>query len=446
MTEHADVVVVVGAGLAGLACARRLVAAGVEVVVLEAADGVGGRIRTDRVTADGVELLLDRGFQVHNTAYPEAQAVLDHDALDLRSFAPGALLRVGATAHRVGDPRREPRRLASSVRAPLGGPVTLARLAALVGSDALLPAGRIKARSDLPFVRALAANGIAGPVVERFVRPFLAGVLLERELVTSRRYVDLLWRSFLRGTQCVPAGGMGSIPDQLAQQLPTGTVRTGMPVTAVRPDGVDIAEGTVAARAVVVATDPWTAANLLPGVRRADPLAVTTWYHLLPAGAPSPTGGDPVIVLEADGPAAGPVINSVVLTDAAADYAPGRVLVSSSVLTGRRDDAIDQAVRTHLARLHRTSPRDWQQVATYAIPHALPALASPSPLRRPTVVSPGLHVAGDHRDTPSIQGALVSGRRAADGVLAELGVVVHLPAVLRPAASRPAVPRPEGPS
>ena len=119
----------VGAGLAGLACAQDLARAGVECVVLEASDGVGGRVRTDAVDA----YLLDRGFQILLTAYPEVRRRLDLAALDLRTFEPGAVVRVGGTFHRVADPVRRPLQIGSTLAAPigtLGDKVRLARMVA----------------------------------------------------------------------------------------------------------------------------------------------------------------------------------------------------------------------------------------------------------------------------------------------------------------------------
>jgi phytoene dehydrogenase-like protein len=398
-------VVVVGAGLAGLACARALGEAGIDVAVHEASDAVGGRVRTDHV--DG--MLLDRGFQVHNTGYPEAQRVLDHEALDLRAFSAGALVRYGDRLHRVGDPRRVPSWALSTVRAPIGSVKDKALIGVLAARDALERPDRLLARRERTTYAALRAQGLSDTVIDRFFRPFLSGVFLEDRLDTSSRFFDLVWRSFARGSQCVPAAGMGAIPAQLAGRLFAGVVRLGSPVTRVAAGSVD---GT-RARAVVVATDPQTAADLLPGLERPAMNGVTTHYHL----APEPPVRLPAIVL--DGEAAGPVANTVVLTNAAPSYAPGRHLVSSSVVSG---DAGEPAVRAHLARLYDVDTRDWQHVATYDVRAALPSQAPPmGRLRRPVRLDRGLYVAGDARDSASIQGALVSGRRAAQAVLADLG-------------------------
>jgi phytoene dehydrogenase-like protein len=264
-------VVVVGAGLAGLACARHLQQAGVAVTVLEAGDAVGGRVRTDVV--DG--MLLDRGFQVHNTGYPEAQRVLDHERLDLRPFAAGALVRVGDRLHRVGDPRRVPTWAPRTALAPIGSlkdKVLIARLAVEAG---LHSADNLLSRREMTTYEALRERGISDQAIDRFFRPFLSGVFLEAELGTSSRFFDLVWRSFARGTQCVPAAGMGAVPAQLAHGLDIQLERRARSVRAGRVDGTST-------RAVVVATSGPAAADLLPGLVVPPTSSVTTHYHLAP--------------------------------------------------------------------------------------------------------------------------------------------------------------------
>lgn len=390
-------VIVVGAGLAGLACARRLCATGLEVELHEAGDRVGGRVRTDVV--DG--MLLDRGFQVHNTGYPEAQRVLDHETLDLRRFVSGALVRVGDRLHRVGDPRRVPGWAPTTVAAPIGSLADKARIGMSALRAGLVPPSRLLDADETTTEQALRDRGFSPMVIDRFFRPFLSGVLLEDELETSSRFFDLVWRSFVRGSQCVPSAGMGAIPQQLADGLPSDVVRLGSLVPRLSD---------VRARAVVVATDPRTAGELLPGLPVPRMNGVTTHYHL----APEPPVRTAAIVL--DGERSGPVTNSVVLTNAAPSYAPGRHLVSSSVVHG---DASEPAVRAHLARLYDVDTSGWEHVAAYDIREALPSQAPPmGRFRRPVGLTDGRFVCGDHRDSGSIQGALVSGRRAADAVLA----------------------------
>ncbi|WP_375499262.1 NAD(P)/FAD-dependent oxidoreductase [uncultured Jatrophihabitans sp.] len=411
MTQACDVVVV-GAGLAGLNAARRLHRAGLSVLVLEASDAVGGRVRTDTVNG----MLLDRGFQLLNPFYPRARADLDLAALDLRTFQAGAMVGHGDGRFVVADPRRSPRDLPADLRLPVGSlraKASFVRWAATVGFG---PASRIKRSPDRSLAEELRRRGLDGPLTESILRPFLSGVLGEDELRTSRRFAELIVRSFVRGSPGVPAAGMQAIPDQLAGALPPGTVRLSTPVTSVAPGVVRTAAGEFMARAVVVAADPVTAAALT-GLPEPAMNALTTFYHRAPV---SPAQRR---LLHLDGDRRGPVANTAVLTDVAPAYAPGHALIASSVVGTDSSGEMAARVRTQAGLLYGVDPGEWEHVGTYAIPHALPAMPPGTPLRKPVRLADGLYVAGDHRDTASQQGALVSGHRAAGAVLAQFDAV-----------------------
>lgn len=401
-------VLVVGAGLAGLVCAKHLQLAGHRVVVLEAADVVGGRVATD--TVDG--FTLDRGFQVLNTAYPALRREVHLPDLDLCAFTPGAAVR-GADGglHTFVNPLRRPWTAPATVADRL---LPRADELRLIRWTAGIVAHRGRAAVDRPDVstaRALADAGLDGAVLERFLRPFLAGVLLERELDTAARFTALVWRTFVLGTVAVPARGMAALPAHLAAQLHPGTVRPGVVAGAVTGTTVRTAGGELRSRAVVVATDPGTAARLLPALPAPRMRAVTTTYHVTEE-APDTR---PLLRLDGTG---GPLLNSVVLTAAAPGYSPDhRALVSTSAL-GAATDVPEPVVRHELARLWGVDTSRWEHLHTSEVPHALPALTAPTAagLRAPVSLGDGLHVAGDHRDSPSLQGAMASGRRAARAV------------------------------
>ncbi len=398
-------VVVVGAGLAGLSAATRLAAAGCDVHVLEAAAHAGGRLASDRV--DG--FVVDRGFQVFNTGYPRA-ADLDLPALDLDFFVPGAVVRVGDRVHRVADPRRRPSALADTLRAPLGSLPRKVAIAAFSARAGYWPVRRLLAARETSAAVHLEQAGVGRTALDRFFGPFLAGVLLEDRLETSSRYLDLLWRSFARGGTGLPARGIQAIGEQLAARVGDGRVHHGVRVTAVSGGSVDSDAGSVRADAVVVATDPGTAAALVPVVEAAAPRQVTTHYHVLP-GSP---WADPLIVLGTPG---GRLVNSAVLTDAQPAYgADGRALLASSSLTPTRE----ADVREEVARLHDVATTDLEHLTTVTVTGAQPAALPPLQLRRPVDLGDGLYVCGDHRDTPSTQGAMASGRRTAAAVLRRL--------------------------
>jgi len=402
-TEPDVDVVVVGAGLAGLAAGRQLRAGGRTAVVLEASDGVGGRMRSEIV--DGVT--VDRGFQLLNPAYPEAARVLDLAALHLRPFDAGVLVAGSDGSHLVADPRRRPGALVSSVRHAPGSRLEQARFAAYAVRLASGDGRRLLTGPDTSVGEAYA---VFGELTDRVLAPFLSGVLFDDSMTTSRRFTDLLLRAFVRGTPCVPARGMQAIPDQLAAGV---EVRLGTPVRAVTPTSVTTDDGVLVARAVVVATDPAIAGVLLPGLDLPVMRSGTTWWHLADAPGAPLTGGRAVLVVDPD--RRGPLVNSVVVSNAASGYAThGRALVASTALGTA--GISQREVRDHLTLLYGVDTTNWDEVAVQRITATVPAVPPGSPLRRPAGHD-GVFVAGDHRDTASIQGALVSGRRIADAVL-----------------------------
>ncbi|MEM1044276.1 MAG: NAD(P)/FAD-dependent oxidoreductase [Bacteroidota bacterium] len=411
-------VLIVGAGLAGLGCARELHRHGVSCKVIEASDGVGGRVRTDEV--DG--FLLDRGFQVMLTAYPEAQRVLDYDALDFRSFYDGALVRFDGRFHRIADPLREPLAAPATVFAPvgtLGDKLRTLRLRQAVRAPDL---DALWARAEITTGAALRERyGFSEKMTRRFFEPFLGGILLDPDLGTSSRAFEFYFRMFSEGETAVPARGMQQIPEQLAAGLEDHTVQLNTRVQHAGPGSVTLETGAeVEARAVVVATDGPELAYLLDGF---DPPASRSVVCLYYAAPEAPTE-DPVLVLDGEG--GGPVNNVAVMSNVSPHYAPpGQHLVSVSVIGNptQSDAEVEMGVRAHLSRWYRGA-ESWRHLKTYRILHAQPEQAPPtlSPPERPAKLSHGLYLAGDHRTNASINGALVSGRRAAEAVLADLGV------------------------
>jgi phytoene dehydrogenase-like protein len=404
-------VVVVGAGLAGLACAGDLARAGISCQVVESSDGIGGRVRTD--TVDGYQ--LDRGFQILLDAYPEVQRRLDLDALALGRFEPGAVVRTGGAFHRVGDPLRRPWDLPATLAAPIGTLADKVRVARLVLDVRTHPVGQLLRRRDGTTAQRLAAAGFSDRIVESFWRPLFAGIQLDPALEVSSRRFDVILRMLAVGGTGVPAAGMGAIPAQLAVGLPPGAVRLGAGVAAVDPGGVVLVDGErVAARAVVVATDGPTAHRLLGG-RVPEPgsrAAACCWFT-----APSAPVSGAWLLLDGDG--SGPARNVAVMSEVAPSYAPpGRTLLAAAVPgPDAFDPTITERVRRQLARWFDSSLGDWEHLRTDVIPHGQPAQGPPLHPKRSVDLGEGVFVCGDHRDTASIQGAMFSGGRTASAVI-----------------------------
>lgn len=405
---HCDVVIV-GGGAAGLAAARHLTAAGTEVVLLEAGARLGGRIVTDSV--DGFR--LDRGFQVVNTAYPALSDFVDVGQLDLGLFDHAVLVADDRGRHLLADPRHH---LSLPPLGQLPVPVTgLAKLALLSLRLGYQDARKLREEPETT-AAAYLSQRLDDPTVRTLVEPFLTGVFGYAPLLTSSRVLAMIWRSFVRGRIGVPAAGMERLTEALARPLPPGCVYLDTPVIAVHGQSVRTAAGTVNARAVIVATDPAAAASLVPGLPVPPQRVLVTTYH----AADEPPVHRPVLLL--DGTGRSGIASSIVLTLAAPGYAPpGRHLIAT---TAPAEAGLDEpAIRRHLAVLYGQPTGSWEHIRSV---RAEPGLVTAPPpagrLRKPVRLSDVLFVAGDHRDTPSLQGALVSGRRAARAVLRELAV------------------------
>jgi phytoene dehydrogenase-like protein len=407
-------VVIVGAGLAGLACAQDLAAAGVQCRVLEASDGVGGRVRTDRV--DG--FLLDRGFQIVLTAYPQVQKRFDMDALDLCLFEPGALVRVRGDFHRVGDPLRRPSQILRTLVAPIGTIADKARLARMIIDVRRHEVRDLLRRPDTTTAERLANAGFSSRIIESFWQPLFAGIQLDPQLEVSSRRFDVILRMLSIGATGVPRLGMGALAAQLVSTLPDDTVRLGARVARVDESRAVLEDGErVSARVVVVATEGPSAHRLL-GPRVPDPgsrAVACCWFAA--SGAPLP--GRTLIL---DGDKSGPAKNIAVMSEVSPSYAPpGRALIAAAVPgPDALDPAITVRVRDQLARWFGAATSDWDHLRTDVIAHGQPAQGPPFGPKQGVALGGGLFVCGDHRDTASTQGAMYSGERAAAAVLRHL--------------------------
>ncbi|HEX8630019.1 MAG TPA: FAD-dependent oxidoreductase, partial [Catenuloplanes sp.] len=308
---------------------------------------------------------------------------------------------------------RSPLAAPGAALVPVGTAVDRVRLGLLAARCATVSPARLLAEPETSTETALRRAGLSHRIIEELLRPFLSGVFADRALETSSHVFAVVLRSFARGRIGVPASGMGALAAAVAAPLPPTRLVTDCPATTVGQGLVRTAAGDIRCRAVLVATDPVTAATLLPGALPAPRMrALHTYYH----AAPVPPLDEPILLL--DGDRREIIANTVVISNAAPSYAPGgRSLISTSVVGP--DAPPEPVIRAELARLYGRATADWEHLTTVALPQALPAAPSPQGrLRQPVVLGDGMFVAGDHRDSPSIQGALASGWRAAAAIIA----------------------------
>lgn len=408
-------VVVIGGGLAGLVCALRLQEGGVDVRILEAADAVGGRIRTDTVKG----FSLDRGFQVLLDSYPEARRWLDFKDLDLRSFEPGCQIFRDGRFFRLEDPFRRPSRIGPSLISPMGrftDKLRVARLRARVtwpGLDSVL------SRPEMSIRESLEKEGFSEEMIVSFFEPFLRGIFLDTDLQTSNRIFHWVFRMFSKGLAALPAAGMQAIPDQLAGKVGPEHIQLNTRVTGIEPGRVLLeGEDCLKAEVVVVATDPTAAARLLKQPDMTVYNGVTTLYYSVD-GRPLT---EPTLVLNGDGK--GPINHVCAPTEVASEYGPrGRSLLSLSSIgvDDQSDRRLDEVVREQMVDWFGMAVTDWELLQIDRIPCALPSQRPPalSGARKPLKVADRLFQCGDHTRFASINGAMESGRVVAEKILAE---------------------------
>ena len=407
-------IIIVGAGLAGLTCAKVLKERGAEVVLFEASDGVGGRVRTDE--RDG--FLLDRGFQVYFTAYPAARRHLNHAALDLRAFDPGAVVRRGREESVLSDPSRDPKALMLSLLARVATlhdklrTLNLARQA--VTWEWAESVGELAdAEGDASTLEYLQGWGFSEKFTDGFFRPFYGGILLDRSLSTSEHVFRFTFRMLATGETVVPARGMGELAKQLASHLPPDAIRLNSPVEELLRDG-DRVVGVVAdggeheADAVVVAAEA-PSAGRLAGVPAPEKSVGQVCAYYAAEGF----GGGKKIVLNAD---EGFVNNAVEVSAVAPTYAPqGRPLLCVVSLQGfGLSDT--EVFRRGVEDVTSWYPEaDLTPLAVYRIPFAQfaqpPSIHGRLPENR--TATPGLLLAGEYTEDSSINGSMLSGEKAA---------------------------------
>ena len=414
-------VVVCGAGLAGLVAARRLAAAGADVTVYEERDTLGGRVRS----RDHDGFTLDRGFQVLFTAYPAAGRELDYDALDLRSFSPGAVIARPGERSVLSDPLRDPTAVFESL---FNREVTTSdklRTLALRQDLGTRDLDEFFSGPDVSIREYLDDWGFSEKYAENFVAPFYGGITLDRSLSTSKRVFEYTFRMLAAGNTAVPAAGMGAVADQLADKarVAGADIETEATVGAVDGDGegvtVRVDGETVEADAAVVATDPRTARELtaVTSIPTATRPSTTQYYRL--SGAP--LGTKQRILLNA----ASARPNAVVpLSEVAPEYAPdGDELLAATFLG---DEALSTA-DSELVDETREALESWYPEREFG---GLDSLATDRIEFAQFDQPPGIHdtlpdaraadgrvyLAGDYTRWSAIQGALESGRLAARAV------------------------------
>ena len=385
--------VVIGAGLAGLSAALTLQEAGADVTVLDASDRVGGRVGSDLI--DG--FILDRGFQLINMNYPEIKRLDISGELDFKLAPRSVRVSYDEAYVSLGDPRNSPLSIFSNRTGSITSKIGFLKY--LVGSP----------RPNESVEDHLLRSGTAD-LYMKVLKPFLQGVFLSDpdrvSAVTGREVIG----SFISGRSGIPANGVADLPVALAKRIKN--LQLNIRVEEIRGKTVITNNGSLNAQKIILATDLTTAGQLLDARQVAPLLSSTTWYHATET-APSNTAQ-----LAIDSQNRGPVVNSIVISNLSSRYAPkGQSLISSTTIS----HASESEVRRHLALLWGASTADWRFLAKYEIHSALPLFAPSAERVKSSRIGEDIYQAGDYLTAPSQNGAMLSGRLAAQELMLDEG-------------------------
>ncbi|MBR9776965.1 MAG: FAD-dependent oxidoreductase [Cytophagales bacterium] len=403
-------VYIIGAGISGLVAAIELEKVGYFPVILEASDGIGGRVKT--VEAYGY--LLDQGFQVLLTAYPELSRYLDLDKLNLKKFKPGAIIFEGGEgSFAVHDPLRNPLKLFSMAFSKVGTVWDKYKMYALTKE---LKEKSIEEIFDSPQQTTLAyleGYGFSKRIVHNFFKPFFSGIFLEDKLSTSSAMFEFVFKMFGEGYAAIPQKGMGEISQQLYSQLEHTQVRFQTKVSSIEKNTIHLESGNqLTADQIIIATAP----NEIVGKEILKYNKVTNLYFTLQQSFI----GKPMIGLVPDEQYL--INNFVFMTDVSKSYSSdGRALLSVSIIKDVEGiDSLENMIAKELEALTGINANHFEHVKTFSIDKALPILSEVKntlPLQHVKLYD-NVYLAGDHLLNGSINAAMTSGRLAAKTLMA----------------------------
>ena len=436
-------VVIIGAGIAGLSCATEIYKTNnnINLMILEASDSPGGRIKTDKI--DGY--LLDRGFQVFIEKYPEALNILDYDELNLKSFLPGAMVRYDNKLWKVSDPFRRPQDIIASVFTPIGSLIDKIRIGIFSILIQLVTIETIFSRSEYDTLDYLInEQKLSSLMIDRFFAPFYQGIFLSPLQYQNSRMFEFVFKMFTEGAATLPANGMQEICSQLANKLPSNSCLYNTKVTSLKSKSVSILndqgnEINIICDKIIVATDPNMAKKLLnennddsnSNNKNIDiPLArkSTCLYYGFKGLPPIE---DPMLILNGDNSLtqnknweSSTTINNICFpSQVSSSYAPDGYSLASITIVGAAegvsDDDLQINVRQQLKEWFPTESIDeWKFLKSYRINYAQPAQTKPYDINgRTETLGNDIYICGDHRGTATLNGAIESGRRAAKAIL-----------------------------
>ena len=403
---------IVGAGISGLIAAKVLEDHGFCPIVIESTESAGGRVKTDII--DGYQ--LDHGFQVLLTAYPAAKKYLDFKALDLQRFLPGAAIFTSGRQIVLGDPLRDLSLLFPTLFSGIGSwsdKLKILKLNHQLKKKALSDIFSEKEKTTLAYLQDF---GFSTDMIDRFFKPFFFGIFLESDLETSSRMFEFVYKMFGEGYAALPKSGIGAIPKQLAKNLSKTTFEFNTAVASVKDGEILLENGTklqtdytiVAAEASSVIQN---LSNQSTKWKSCDTLYFETDKRVI---------AKPLIGLITDDEA---LVNNIFYhTSIATTNTSKNQLLSVTVVKDHKlsEEALIARVSDELMEYCGIDSCTF--LKRYKIPMALPKLDNLQYEMLPTEtrLTTSIFLAGDTQLNASLNAAMISGERAALGVIESL--------------------------
>jgi protoporphyrinogen oxidase len=396
-------IAIIGAGIAGLTCAKYLKDRGIEALVLEASDSVGGRVRTDEI--DG--FTLDRGFQVFLTSYPEAEKLLIYKDLNFKKVPSGARIRNGNDFFVMPNPLKNILTASQALFSPVGGIFDKLRILQL--NLEIQNVAEPNTKSDETTIEFLKKFGYSETMISRFFIPFFSGVFLEKNLETNSSLFKFLFSIFSRGDVVVPENGMQEIPKQIAKYLSDSQIRLNTPVRKLDGTTIYLENGEkIETEKIVLATDAVTAARLM-GERSKTEFNGTTCLYF-ESDSPLKIDGEPYLIINSN---RDEIINHILpLSDVSPSYSPPNKTLISVSIVGNREVTIGD-VQTELSKWFGIE-NSWRHLKTYKIPNALPQFFNDSATETNLKITENIYRCGDYTAYASLNAAMKTGRQVAE--------------------------------
>ena len=402
---------IVGAGISGLIAAKTLEAKGYKPTIIEAANRVGGRVKTDVV--DGHQ--LDQGFQVLLDAYPMAKKHLDYEALNLQKFVPGSVIFKNGKSVSIGDPLRDLSLLFSTMTAKIGSLRDKLKILNLNSQLKKKSLEAIFSSEETTTLDYLKNKGFSDIIIANFFRPFFTGIFLEPDLQTSSRMFEFVYKMFGDGLATLPQNGIQAIPDQLKNQLKHTKFIFNTNVSKVNDDHIELEGGKkLNTHFTIIATE---AASLISNLntqtnwKSCDNLYFTCKKRHIDKA---------IIGLVADKDA---LINNICFNNNLNPRNKGNSELLSVTVVKDHDlteDMLIAIVKSELSTFCKI--KDAEFLKRYKIPKALPDLVQLQNdcSATETQLKPTIFLAGDQMLNASLNAAMVSGERAAQGLILTL--------------------------